>query len=64
MKNYTIEWNEDSYGRAGFSAENLEEALKILAQVREGDLDPDDVFDWQKTNESGTTFTNLKEVGE
>ena len=62
MKTFTVEWHEESYGRAGIEAESLEEALQILRDIRDGDVYFDDSVTWKKENEYTLSFGNLKEV--
>lgn len=63
-KHYTVDWNEDTYGRAGFSARDLTHALEILEQLRNGELSEDEVFTWKRENEYTMNYTNLQELGE
>ena len=62
MKQYTIDWNEDAYGRASFAARDQEHALEILERLRNGELSEDDVFTWKRETEVSTNFTSLREV--
>jgi len=62
MKQYTIDWNEDSYGRASFSARDEEHALEILARIRSGELLEENVFIWKNEYEANEFFTNLREL--
>jgi len=64
MNNYTVDWNEDTYGRAGFSARDLDHALEILERLRKGELSEDEVFTWKREGEYTMNYTNLREVEE
>jgi hypothetical protein len=64
MINYTVDWNEDTYGRSGFSARDLTHALEILEQLRKGELSEEDVFTWKREGEYTMNYTNLREVEE
>lgn len=64
MNNYTVDWHEETYGRASFKARDLEHALEILERLRTGELDEFDVFTWKTENEYSMNYTNLREVKE
>lgn len=63
-KHYTVDWNEDNYGRAGFSARDLTHALEILEALRTGELSEEDVFTWKREGEYSMNYTNLREIEE
>jgi hypothetical protein len=64
MNTYTVDWNESTYGRAGFSARDLDHALEILEKLRTGELSEDEVLTWKREGEYSMNYTNLQEKGE
>jgi hypothetical protein len=65
MKTYTFWYTEELTRKAGFQAENKEEAIKLLERVQSGEIWIDDLPNgWAKDKDNSNVigFDTLREI--